>query len=97
MKNKLIGFQLTVHLEEQPEGGYTITCPDLPELITECDSLDEAEANVIDAFRAVMGLYEHKRKPLPKSIQVFETDAKVTQRLEMAVSLDNQVLEMAVP
>jgi antitoxin HicB len=97
VKDKLIRFQLTVHLEEQPEGGYTITCPDLPELITECDSLDEAEANVIDAFRAIVGLYEHKRKPLPESIQVFETDAKATQHLEMAVSLDNQVLEMAVP
>lgn len=97
MRDKLIKFQLTVHLEEQPEGGFTITCPDLPELITECDSLDEAKANVIDAFRAVVGLYEHKQKPLPKSIQVFERDVKDTQRLEMAVSLDNQALEMAVP
>ena len=61
MRNKLVGFQLTVYFEKQPEGGFTITCPDLPELITECDSLDEAEANVIDAFRAVVGLYEHKQ------------------------------------
>lgn len=95
MRDKLIGFQLTVLLEEQPEGGFTITCPDLPELITECDSLDEAKESVIDAFRAVVELYEHKQKPLPKSIQVFDPDTKDSQVLEMAVSLDNQVLEMA--
>ena len=33
--------QITVILEEQPEGGYTVTCKELPELVTEGDSIDE--------------------------------------------------------
>ena len=41
----------------QPEGGYTVTSPVLPELITEGDSLQEAYANVADALAAVFELY----------------------------------------
>ena len=37
-------------LEPQPEGGYTVTSPLLPELITEGDTMAEALANVEDAF-----------------------------------------------
>ena len=40
-------------VEEAPEGGYTVTSPVLPELLTEGDSLAEAQANVRDAFEAV--------------------------------------------
>jgi antitoxin HicB len=35
--------------EPQPEGGYTVTCPILPELITEGDTIAEALANAKDA------------------------------------------------
>ena len=41
----------------QPEGGYTVTSPILPELITEGDTLEEAFFNVRDAFAAVMEIY----------------------------------------
>lgn len=41
----------------QPEGGFTVTSPVLPELITEGDTLEEAYANVQDAFAAVVELY----------------------------------------
>ena len=63
-----MGYQLTLLLEPQQEGGYTITCKELPELITECDSLDELRDNVIDAFTAVVELYEYKQRKLPESI-----------------------------
>jgi antitoxin HicB len=49
----------------QPEGGYTVTCPALPELITEGDTLEEARANVRDAFDAVAELYAEQGRPLP--------------------------------
>ena len=64
-------YKLTLLLEEQPEGGFTITCRELPELITECDSLDEMRDNVIDAFDAVAELYEYKQRPLPANIQIL--------------------------
>ena len=39
-------YKLPLVLEPQPEGGYTITCPLLPNLITEADTLDEVIPNV---------------------------------------------------
>ncbi|MDE0142926.1 MAG: type II toxin-antitoxin system HicB family antitoxin [Caldilineaceae bacterium] len=49
-------------LEPQPEGGYTVTSPLLPELITEGDTMVEALANVEDAFCAVVEIYEDRRE-----------------------------------
>jgi antitoxin HicB len=40
VKEKL--FKLPLVLEPQPEGGYTVTCPLLSELITEGDNLSKA-------------------------------------------------------
>ncbi|MDE0018050.1 type II toxin-antitoxin system HicB family antitoxin [Candidatus Poribacteria bacterium] len=68
------GIKLNILLEEQPEGGFTITCRELPELLTECDSLNEMKDNVIDAFHAVVALYEHRKRPLPKEIQILDDD-----------------------
>ena len=52
-------YRITVILTPQPEGGYTVTCEELPELITEGDSVDEALENVEDAFAATLELYEY--------------------------------------
>lgn len=54
----------------QPEGGFTVTSPALPELITEGDTIDEAYANVADALAAVIELYEEEGRALPKGISV---------------------------
>ena len=52
-------------LEPQPEGGYTVTSPLLPELITEGDTVAEALANAEDAFAAVAEIYEDRGRPPP--------------------------------
>ena len=57
-------------LEPQPEGGYTVTCPVLPELITEGDTVAECLAHAEDALAAVVDIYEHRKRPLPSSIYV---------------------------
>jgi antitoxin HicB len=49
----------------QPEGGFVVTSPVLPELITEGDSLKEAYANVPDALAAVIELYSEQGRTLP--------------------------------
>lgn len=56
-------------LQPQPEGGYTITSPLLPELVTEGDTVEEALANVQDAVDAVIELYEDTGRPLPRSLR----------------------------
>ena len=43
-------IRLTVHMEQQPEGGYTVTAPQLPGLVTEGDTVAEAMSNVEDAL-----------------------------------------------
>ena len=57
--------ELPLVLEPQLEGGYTITCPLLPELITEADDVSEIYAHVADALVAVIELYQDMQRPLP--------------------------------
>ena len=61
-------YKIPLVLTTQPEGGYTVTSPALPKLITEGDTVEEALAHVQDALAAVVELYEDLGKPLPDSI-----------------------------
>jgi antitoxin HicB len=54
----------------QPAGGFTVTSPVLPELVTEGDTLEEAFANVSDALAAVLELYVEEARPLPAGIEL---------------------------
>lgn len=65
-------------LTPQPEGGYTVTSPTLPELITEGDSIDEALENANDAFLAVVELYEELGKPLPSKVQFPDASSPIS-------------------
>ncbi len=57
-------FKLPLVLTPQPEGGYTVTCPLLTELVTEGGTVDEAIANVQDAMAAVRELYDDQGKAM---------------------------------
>jgi antitoxin HicB len=65
-------YRIPLVFTPQPEGGYTVTSPVLPELITEGDTLEEAQTNVRDAFDAVSELYAEQGRPLPTSITLPE-------------------------
>ena len=60
-------YKVPLILTPQPEGGYTVTSPLLPELVTEGDSLGEALENVKDALAAVIEIYEDLGRSLPES------------------------------
>ena len=77
-------YKIPLLLTPQDEGGYTVTSPLLPELVTEGDSLDEALENVKDAFVAVLELYQEMGRSLPENTQI--PDAKSTVWLETVVS-----------
>ena len=51
-------YKLPLVLEPQPEGGYVVTCPLVPELLTEGDTIQEALHNANDALEAVIEAYE---------------------------------------
>ncbi len=65
-------------LEPQPEGGYTVTSPVLPELVTEGETVSEAIANAEDAFAAVMEVYEDRGQPLPPDLYSDDTSGPVS-------------------
>jgi len=64
-------------LGPQPEGGYTVTSPLLPELVTEGDSAQEALANVHDALAAVLELYNDQGRSLPANMELPEEKGPV--------------------
>lgn len=71
-------YKLPLVLEPQPEGGYTVTCPILPELITEGDTVQEAFANASDALTAIIEAYEDLGRPLPSALMRFAADMTIS-------------------
>ena len=65
-------YKIPLILAPQPEGGYTVTSPLLPELVTEGGTAEEALENVKDALAAVVETYEDLGRPLPPSTQVID-------------------------
>jgi antitoxin HicB len=77
-------YKVPLVLTPQPEGGYTVTSPLLPELVTEGNSLDEALENVKDALAAVVEVYHDLGRLLPQNTQI--PDANSPLWLETVVS-----------
>jgi antitoxin HicB len=61
-------YRVPLLFSPQPEGGFTVTSPALPELVTEGETLAEAFANTRDALAAVVELYADEGRPLPAGI-----------------------------
>ena len=60
--------EFKVVLEPQPEGGFTVTVPALPGCISEGETVEEAMANIKDAIRGYLAVYEEKiRREHPDS------------------------------
>ena len=70
-------YKVPLVLSPQPEGGFTVTSPVLPELVTEGDTAREALANIQDALAAVIEIYQDLGRPLPASTQVPEETSPV--------------------
>lgn len=70
-----MNYKVPLVLVPQPEGGYTVTSPLFPELITEGDSVEEALANVKDALATVLEAYRELGRTLPKSVEFDSVDS----------------------
>ncbi|MBD2140088.1 type II toxin-antitoxin system HicB family antitoxin [Anabaena sp. FACHB-1250] len=68
-------YKIPLLLTPQPEGGFTVTSPLLPELITEGDSMDEVLANVQDALESVIEMYEDLGKELSQNLQSVDQNS----------------------
>jgi antitoxin HicB len=70
----LILLKIPLVLSPQPEGGFTVTSPLLPELVTEGDTVEEALANVHDALAAVVEIYQDLGRPLPPNARLADAN-----------------------
>jgi len=70
-------FKIPLLLSPQPEGGFTVTSPLLPELLTEGDTIDEALTNARDALAAVIEAYEDLGRALPANVKISDVDSPV--------------------
>ena len=87
-------FKLPLVLEPQPEGGYTITCPLAPGLVTEADTLDDVMPNVADAVAALIEAYQDLNKPLPDGLR-FDAVRLAHSPFAIRVNQQTRALQMA--
>ena len=79
-------YRYTVLFEPAEEGGYVVTCPSLPGLVTEGDTLEEAREMAVDAIRGYIeslvkdGLPFPPEDPLPLGNIIKETVAVAVER-----------------
>ncbi|SMP82976.1 antitoxin HicB [Desulfonatronum zhilinae] len=62
-------YKIPLLLEAQDAGGWTITSPLIPELITEVDALESIDAHLKDAIAATIELYQDMGRPFPAEMQ----------------------------
>ena len=58
-------YRYTVFFDPAEEGGYVVTCPSLPGLVTEGDTLAEARAMAADAIRGYLEALAKDGLPFP--------------------------------
>jgi antitoxin HicB len=78
-------YKLPLVFEPQPEGGFTVTSPLLPELVTEGDTVEDALENVRDALLAVIEAYQELGRELPPNLLVSDQTAPVWAETLVAV------------
>ena len=67
----------TVLFEHDALGGYTVTCPSLPGVVTEGETVDEALAMAQDAIRGYIESLQKDGLPIPKESYSFVSPVRV--------------------
>lgn len=69
-------YRYTVLFEPAEEGGYVATCPVLPGLVTEGNTLEEARAMVQDAMRGYLESLAKDGLPAPEDMKLSADPVK---------------------
>ena len=77
-------YAFTTLFEPAEEGGYTVTVPALPGLVTEGDTLEEARAMAQDAIRCYLESLQKDGEPIPSDVEIREEPVK--ERVRVALS-----------
>lgn len=65
-------LNFTVVMTPDVTGGYVVTCPALPGLVTEGDTLEEARAMGSDAIRGYLESLQKDGEPIPVDQSITE-------------------------
>ena len=71
-------YRYTVLFEPAEEGGFVVTCPALPGLVTEGDTLEEAREMAQDAIRGYLESLHKDGQPIPKDRPPLKEEVLVT-------------------
>jgi predicted RNase H-like HicB family nuclease len=74
-------YSYTVFFEPAEEGGYVVTCPALPGLVTEGDTLKEARAMARDAIRTYLESLRKDKLPIPSDKKIKLRPVKETVKV----------------
>jgi antitoxin HicB len=74
---KILNF--TVVMTPDASGGYFVTCPALPGLVTEGDTLEEARTMATDAIHGYLESLRKDGEPIPK-------DESITEKLAVEIA-----------
>lgn len=67
---KVLNFNVVMTPDEA--GGYVVTCPALPGLVTEGDTLEEARAMAVDAITGYLESLRKEGEPIPIDQSITE-------------------------
>ena len=76
-------YTYTLLFEPVEEGGYVVTCPALPGLVTEGDTLEEAREMAKDAIRGYLESLRKDGLPIPHDVSIRLQPVKETIRVSL--------------
>lgn len=74
-------YEYTVLFEPAEEGGYVVTCPALPGLVTEGDTLKDAREMAKDAIRGYLESMQKDELPIPRDKTLRQNPVKEKLRV----------------
>lgn len=79
-------YRYTAFFEPAEEGGYIVTCPALPGMVTEGETLEEARSMAKDAIRAYLESFRKDGLHIPpdKDIRLDPLKEELTVGLDAA-------------
>jgi len=73
--------KLTVILEPEEDGGYSVQCPALPGCSSQGDTLEEALSNIKEAIRGVLKVRQEQGMLIPQ-----ETPKMLTEEIQQILA-----------
>lgn len=87
-------LKFPANFEAESDGGFTVTFRDVPEAITQGDSLEEAKAMALDALVTALDFYFEDGRPVPTPSEALEGEVEIV--LPPSVSAKVQLLNLFV-